>query len=81
CDEPLQGRFSPHSDDLLYAYDLCEARRAWGKEIEGTIDLVVASIFHFAAATASSGEADPHGSRTVAPYLAVGAPIDISCRN
>ncbi len=81
CRKSLEGRFSPHDDDLLYAYDRCEVDRAWGREIEGTSDLVVASIFHVSAATASADDRDPNESRTVAPYLSIAAPIDIVCDN
>ena len=75
CSEPVEGHFAPHEDDLLHAYDLCEGRRAWGARLETTTDLVVAAIFHFAAATASSAKADVAASRSVAPYLAIGAPV------
>ena len=80
CDEPVEGSFSPHQDDLLRAYDLCEGRRAWGSRLETTSDLIVAGIFHFSAATASSSAAGA-ASRSVAPYLAIEAPLQIICRD
>jgi hypothetical protein len=81
CHESLEGRFSPNEDDLLYAYDLCEVERAWGREIESRSDLILVSVFHFSAATASADDRAPNESRTVAPYLPISAPIDIVCGN
>ena len=81
CDKPLEGRISPNDDDLLYAYDLCEVERAWGGEVENSSDLIVASIFHFSAATASAERGDASESRTVAPYLSIRAPVAITCDN
>ncbi|MGI9259723.1 MAG: hypothetical protein ACR2QQ_12890 [Gammaproteobacteria bacterium] len=81
CRESLEGRFSPNEDDLLYAYDVCEVERAWGREVESTSDLIVASVFHFSAATASADDRAPNKSRTVAPYLSISAPIEIVCDN
>lgn len=78
CDEPLKGRFEPHDDDILYAYNLCEGRRAWGSSLEATTDLVVAAIFHFAA-TSSSTSAEVDGSNSVAPYVAIAAPVEVIC--
>jgi hypothetical protein len=80
CDEPVEGRFSPHKDDLLTAYDLCERRHAWGTTIEATTDLVVAGIFHFSTVTASSAAGGAAASRSVAPYLAIRAPLEVICR-
>ncbi len=80
CDEPIVGRYSPHEDDLQYAYGLCEGRRAWGTRIEATTDLVVAGVFHFTQATASSGAGHAGASRSVAPYLAIRAPLQVTCR-
>ncbi|MEE9570832.1 MAG: hypothetical protein V3W02_03935, partial [Gammaproteobacteria bacterium] len=74
------GRYSPHEDDLLFAYGLCESRRAWGTRIEATTDLVVAGVFHFTQATASSGAGHAGASRSVAPYLAIRAPLQVTCR-
>ncbi len=79
CDEPLEGQFSPHEDDLVYAYDLCEGRNSWGDKIEATTDLIVAAIFHFSSPTASSADRDATASRTVSPYLAIGAPLEVVC--
>ncbi len=81
CREPLKGRFSPNDDDLLYAYDLCEVERAWGSEIASTSELIVASVFHLSAATASAANGDRNESLTVAPYLSIAAPIEIVCDN
>ncbi|MEE8046706.1 MAG: hypothetical protein V3T49_07700, partial [Dehalococcoidia bacterium] len=72
--------FSPHKDDLLTAYDLCERRHAWGTTIEATTDLVVAGIFHFSTVTVSSVAGGAAASRSVAPYLAIRAPLEVICR-
>ena len=81
CDEPIEGSFAPHEDDFLHAYDLCEGRRAWGTKIEATTDLIVAGIFHFSASTASSNDGGTAASRSIAPYLAIGAPLEVICRD
>ena len=81
CDEPIEGSFSPHEDEILRAYDLCEGRRAWGTKIEATTDLIVAGIFHFSAASASSDSDGAAASRSVATYLAIGAPLQVICRD
>ncbi len=77
CDDPIEGRFSPHEDDLQYAYGLCEGHRAWGSRIEATTDLVVAGIFHFTEITATADAAA--ASRSVTPYLAIRAPLQVNC--
>jgi len=81
CDEPLEGSFSPHEDEILHAYDLCERHRAWGTKIEATTDLIVAGIFHFSAVSVSTDNNGAGGSRTVAPYMAIGAPLEVICRD
>ena len=79
CDEPIEGRFSPHEDDLRYAYGLCEGRRAWGTRIDATTDLIVAGIFHLTEVTASAAAAGAAASRSVTPYLAIRAPLQVNC--
>ena len=81
CDEPIEGSFSPHEDEILRAYDLCESRRAWGTKIEGTTERIVAGIFHFSAVTASSASDGAAASRSVATYLAIAAPLEVICRD
>jgi len=79
CDSPIEGKFMPHEDDLLRAYDLCEAHRAWGTEIEGSIELLVAGLYHLSPRTAAEGVMGE--SRIVAPYVTIRAPLTISCKN
>ena len=81
CDEPIEGSFSPHEDEILRAYDLCESHRAWGTKIEAITDRVVAGIFHFSAVTASSASNDAATSRSVATYIAITAPLEVICRD
>jgi hypothetical protein len=81
CDEPIEGSFSPHEDEILRAYDLCESRRAWGTKIEATTERIVAGIFHFSAVTASSVSDGAAASRSVATYLAIAAPLEVICRD
>jgi hypothetical protein len=76
CADPMEGRFSPHDDDLLLAYDLCEGRRAWGDSIEMTSDVIVAAIFHSSAAANGSTE-----TGLVSPYITVEAPVEIRCND
>lgn len=80
CDEPIEGEFSPHDDDLLYAYDLCEGHGAWGSKIEATTDLIVAGIFRFSSPTAFSIAVDAAAPRSVGSYLAIEAPLEVTCR-
>jgi len=81
CGQPVEGAFEPHEDDLLRAYDLCEARRAWGSEIEGSIELLVAGLYHLSATAAPDGVAATGSTRIVAPYLTIRAPLAINCRD
>ena len=80
CDESIEGRFSPHEDDLYRAYDLCDARDAWGSKIDTATDLMVAGLFHFASPTAS--ESGSYGdSNIIAPFVTLRAPISVDCKN
>ena len=81
CDEPVEGEFTAHEDDLLRAYDLCEARNAWGGEIEHSIDLLVAGLYHFSAATAAEIPLPGSSTYIIAPYLTVHAPLKVSCKD
>lgn len=81
CAQPVEGSFEPHEDDLLRAYDLCEARRAWGSEINGSIELLVAGLYHLSARTAADGFGAAGSTRIVAPYLTIRAPLSINCRD
>jgi hypothetical protein len=79
CGRPIEGSFEPHEDDLLRAYDLCEARQAWGTTIEGSIELLVAGLYHLSARTAAENFGG--ASRIVAPYVTIHAPLSISCKD
>lgn len=81
CDESIEGSFSPHEDEILRAYDFCEARRAWGTKIEATTDRIVAGIFHFSAVAELSDSGGAAASRSVATYLAIEAPLEVICRD
>ncbi len=81
CDDRSEGRFSAHQDDLRHAYDVCEGRRAWGGKTDSTMDLVVGGIFRFASATASSNVDSMQVTRSVTPYLAISAPLEVSCKD
>jgi hypothetical protein len=81
CDEPIAGTFEPHEDDLLAAYDLCEARQAWGTEIEGAIELMAAGLFYLETRTASASGPATSPARIVAPHVTIRAPLSIDCRD
>ena len=81
CGQPIEGSIEPHEDDLLRAYDLCEARSAWGAETEGSIELLVAGLYHLSARTAADGVGAAAPTRIVAPYLTIRAPLSINCRD
>lgn len=80
CDEPIEGRFAANEDDLLRAFDYCDARHAWGSKIEITTDLMVAGLFHFVSPTASEVP-EPGSSTIIAPYLTLYAPMIVDCKD
>lgn len=71
CDEPVEGSFAPHVDDLLHAFERCRAADAWGSRIEQPIEVMVAGLYHLRSATET---------RIVAPYVNVEASMRVSCR-
>lgn len=81
CDEPVKARFEPNEDDLLRAFDLCNAFDAWGNEIEDTIDVIVASLFHLDSANPRFRAEHGDAGIVIAPYLTVKAPMKIVCRD
>lgn len=81
CDARINGSFEPHEDDLLRAYDLCEARDAWGRDVQMPIELMVAGLFHFATHTASDAPASGSTTHIVAPYVIVSAPMEVDCKS
>jgi len=80
CEEPVQGRFEPHEDDLIEAYDLCEGTLSWGEKLQHETQLLVGALFHI-------GSARPHftakwgSTRILAPYLTVKAPLAVDCKD
>ena len=76
CDAPIQATVVPNEDDALQAYDMCDVFAAWGGEIEQPIELLVAALFH----VDSSATFSDAGSRIVAPYVTVRAPMKVSCQ-
>jgi hypothetical protein len=75
CDAPIEGSFEPNEDDVLRAYDLCEARQAWGTTVDASIELLVAGLFHFAAPPTEQF------TPIVAPYVTITAPLTVSCKD
>ena len=73
CDEPISGEFSPHDDDLLHAYDLCEGRRAWGGRLEASTELLVAALYYVAP------EKPAQGANVVAPYTTLSGVLKVNC--
>lgn len=71
CGEPIESRFEPHEDDLLHAFDRCQAADAWGSRIEQPIEVMVAALYHLRSGATT---------RIVAPYVTVEAPMRVSCR-
>jgi hypothetical protein len=76
CGEPVSGRFAPHEDDLLHAYDLCEAKQAWGSHIESSAELLVAALYYLAPRETSSVGT---GTHVVAPYVTVRGALKVDC--
>lgn len=74
CDKPIGGRFAPHVDDLLHAYDLCEAGQAWGERLDSSTELLVAALYYL------EPEAPNTATRVVAPYTTVSGALKVSCR-
>lgn len=79
CDDFIEGSFSAHEDDLFHAYDVCDARDAWGSKVEIATELMVAGLFHFASLTAADF-ASRDTSSIVAPFLTLRAPVSVDCR-
>jgi hypothetical protein len=75
CDAAIVASVAPHEDDALQAYDMCDAFAAWGGEIEQPLELLVAALFN----VDSSGTFSDAGTRIVAPYVTVRAPMKVSC--
>lgn len=80
CDEPIELSFEPHKDDLLRAYDLCDAFAAWDSEIEDRIDILVGGLFQIRSASPDFISSYPTGGAVIAPFVSVEAPLTIDCR-
>jgi hypothetical protein len=80
CEEPMEFRFEPHKDDLLRAYDLCDAFAAWGDGLEDSIDVLAAVMFEVRP-SAAAGSSSGGRSASVAPFVIVTAPLAIDCRD
>ena len=81
CGRSIDGDFEPNEDDLLRAYDLCNAQDAWGDTIEQSIDLLVAGLFHVVDSNlADLAWLGPEDIDIVAPYVTVQAPMTVRCR-
>lgn len=80
CDEPISGTFEPHEDDLLQAYDACNASGAWGGSITGEIEILVAGLYHIARVDESGQpKSTTMPAKVEARYLTVRAPLSIRC--
>jgi hypothetical protein len=80
CDTPLTFNFKAHSDDFTRAWDLCETFSAWGEDLEDSIEILAASVFHVRSVTPEFAARYPGGAATIAPYVIVRAPLTIECR-
>ena len=78
CDAPITATVAPHEDDVLQAYDMCDAFAAWGGEIEQPLEILVAALFHVGSGSPTFAK-DGAGTRIVAPYVTVRAPMKVSC--
>lgn len=81
CDEPIEGSFAPHEDDVFQAYDLCEAFEAWGEELEQPSELLVAALFSVGSAHPAFASANASGTKIIAPYLTIAAPTKVKCKD
>lgn len=81
CDEPITVALGPDEDDLLVAYDLCNAFVAWGSELTHSMDAFVAGLFHLGSASPGFRAEFGSSSIVIAPYVAVEAPLTIDCRD
>jgi hypothetical protein len=81
CDEPIQGTFAPHEDDLIQAYALCEAFDAWGEDLEQPVELMVAALFTVGSARPSFVSANGGATTILASYLTIEAPMKVKCKD
>lgn len=81
CDEPLEFSFKPHEDDVVRAYDICETFVAWGDEIEDSIEILAAGLFHLSSDDPAFEAEYPGGMAIIASQVTVQAPLTIDCRD
>jgi hypothetical protein len=79
CGAPITGSIAPHEDDLLQAYDTCDAFAAWGSELEQPIELLAAALFHIHSASPAFAQKYGSSEHIVAPYLTIRAPMQVRC--
>jgi hypothetical protein len=79
CGKAISGSIVPHEDDVLQAYDMCDAFAAWGSELEQPIELLVAALFLVSSTAPKFTSRDGSGSSIVAPYLTIHAPMKVNC--
>lgn len=81
CSEPISVDFEPHEDDLFRAYDLCESFAAWGMNIDDSVDVRLAGLFHIRSASPDFIARYGSGVAVIAPHIEVAAPLSIDCRD
>ena len=81
CDTPLTFSFRAHNDDMTRAWDLCETFAAWGEQLEDSIEIMAAAVFHIRSSAPEFAARYPGGAATIAPYVIVEAPLTIECRS
>ena len=82
CDEEISGSFEPHEDDIIQAYDLCQASVSWGTHVDQPIELMVAALFHIGSARPDFSTSPVDGSsKILAHYLTVQAPMRVECKH
>lgn len=81
CDKPLTFSFKAHSDDMTRAWDLCETFAAWGEEVEDSMEIMAAAVFHIRSSAPEFNARYPDGAATIARYVTVTAPLTIECRS
>lgn len=81
CDKPLTFSFRAHSDDMTRAWDLCETFAAWGEDLEDSMEIMAAAVFHIRSSAPEFNARYREGAATIARYLTVTAPLTIECRS
>ena len=80
CDVPLSFNFKAHADDMMRAWDLCETFAAWGEDLEDSMEILAAAIFHIRSSAPEFSARYPGGAATIARYITVKAPLTVECR-